>query len=107
MREGVIFARLRGFSHVVMEVDCLQVVNLWHSRHSSRSIVMPIFNEIRERALNFASFLVQHTSRKVNGPADLCAKYLTTLDISDCWLDKSPFLVRSLRADCNRILLKQ
>jgi hypothetical protein len=27
-RDGVIFARLRGFPRVVMEVDCLEVVNL-------------------------------------------------------------------------------
>jgi hypothetical protein len=28
LRDGVIFAKLRGFSRVVMEVDCLEVVNL-------------------------------------------------------------------------------
>lgn len=27
-RDGVIFAKLRGYSHVVMETDCLEVVNL-------------------------------------------------------------------------------
>lgn len=83
LREGVIFARLRGFSHVVMELDCLEVINLRHSHHNSRSTVAPIFDEIRERASNFASFLVQHASREVNGPADLCAKFATTLDIYD------------------------
>lgn len=37
LREGVIVAKLRGFTHVVMEMDCLEVVNLWNSRHNSRS----------------------------------------------------------------------
>jgi hypothetical protein len=41
--DGVIFVKLRGFSHVVMETDCLVVVNLWSSRHIDRSIVWPQF----------------------------------------------------------------
>jgi hypothetical protein len=28
LRDGVIFAQLRGYSQVVMEVDCLEIVNL-------------------------------------------------------------------------------
>jgi len=36
LREGVTFAQFRGVSHVVMEVDCLEVVNLWSSRDNSR-----------------------------------------------------------------------
>lgn len=104
LREGVIFAQLRGFSHVVMEVDCLEVVNLWLSRDNTRSIVTPIFNEIRERAMDFASFSVQHISRDANGTADLCAKHATSLAVSECWMDVCPsFIVNSLRADCNRI----
>ena len=35
LREGTIFAQLRGFSHVAMEVDCSKVVDLWNSRHGS------------------------------------------------------------------------
>ena len=74
LREGVIFAQLRGFSHVVMEVDCLKVVNLWSSRDSSRSIVAHILDEIREKSLSFISFSIRHVPREVNTLADLCAK---------------------------------
>lgn len=35
LRHGVIFAQLHGFSHVIMETDCLEVVNLWKTGHSS------------------------------------------------------------------------
>ena len=48
LREGVIFAKLRGFQHVIMETDCLEVVNLWKTRSSSRSVVAPILLEIGE-----------------------------------------------------------
>lgn len=54
----VIFAQLRGFSHVAMEVDCLEVVNLKLLHHKTRSIVTPIFEEIREISSNFVSFSV-------------------------------------------------
>ena len=97
MREGTIFAQLRGFSHVLMETDCLEVVNLWTSGHNSRSTVAPIFDEIRKRSTYFASFSVRHVMRDANVPADICAKFAT-----------SPgFLVSSLVADCNRISIKQ
>lgn len=46
LREGVIFAKLRGFQEVVMETDCLEIVNLWNLRSSSRSVVAPILVEI-------------------------------------------------------------
>ena len=40
--EGVIFANLRGYSHVTMQVDCPELVYLWHSRDNTRSIASPI-----------------------------------------------------------------
>uniref|UniRef100_A0ACD5XZE4 Uncharacterized protein n=1 Tax=Avena sativa TaxID=4498 RepID=A0ACD5XZE4_AVESA len=46
LRDGVIFARLRSFSHLVIETDCLEVVDLWTSRYNSRSVVAPILEEI-------------------------------------------------------------
>ena len=90
MREGVIFAQLKGYSHVVMEIDCLEVVNTWFSRHNTRSLLAPIFDEIRDKALSFASFTVQRSSRDGNGRADPCAKRATTLAVSECWLDSCP-----------------
>jgi hypothetical protein len=44
--EGVVFARLRGFTRVLMEVDCLEIVNPWDSRAGSRAVVAPIIQEI-------------------------------------------------------------
>jgi hypothetical protein len=42
LRDGVIFAKLRGFTQVVMETDCKEVVDLWDSRVGSRAIIAPI-----------------------------------------------------------------
>ncbi|KAE8780621.1 Casein kinase I-2-like protein [Hordeum vulgare] len=56
LREGVIFASLRGFSEVVMDTDCLEVVNLLRDRRDGRSVVATIFSEIEELSLMFSSF---------------------------------------------------
>jgi hypothetical protein len=54
---SVIFAKLQGFSRVVMEVDCLQVVNIHDSRVIWRSIVAPVLlqNEGLVSTFNFFS----------------------------------------------------
>ena len=73
-RKGMIFAQLRGFSHVVMEIDCLELVNIWKSRGNSRSIAAPILEELEEISASFASFSVTHVSREINIPAHQCAR---------------------------------
>ena len=74
LREGVIVANLRGFKKIIMETDCLEVVNLCNTRHGSRSIVAPILLQIGELCNNFDVFILQHVTRSANGPAHLCAK---------------------------------
>ena len=74
IRDGVIFARLRGYADVVFVSDNLEIVNLWNSRQTSRAVVAPIFLEIGEHVPSFKSFVVQHVGRAANVPAHLCAK---------------------------------
>jgi hypothetical protein len=103
---GVLFAHLRGFQKVVMETDCLEVVDLWNSRHGSRSTVTPILQDIGELALNFTLFVIQHVSRSANHSAHLCAKYACTLLGTSNWLDCIPdFLVVSIQAERSGVVL--
>jgi hypothetical protein len=100
LREGVIFAKLRGFQRVVFEVDCLEVVNLWDSRAGSRSVVAPILQDIEGLASSFIYFVIQHVKRSANVPAHLCAKFACTQEDTCCWFDHVPsFLTTSLQAD--------
>jgi hypothetical protein len=102
LKEGVIFATLRGYTHVIMETDCLEVVNIWNSRYTDRSVIAPILFEIGELALSFISFVVQHVIRSANGPAHLCAKRACTLNVTESWLNSTPsFLISGLLADCS------
>jgi hypothetical protein len=51
-----------------------EVVNLSNHHHNSRSIVAPLLVEIRELAISFSSFEIQHVIGTSNYPAHLCAK---------------------------------
>ena len=99
VREGVIFAKLRGYQHVMVETDCLEIVNLWNFRSNSRSVVAPILIEIGELATSFSSFVIQHVNRAANHPAHLCARRACSLQVTDSWFAAAPcFLVTSLLA---------
>ena len=88
---------------MIMEVDCLELVTLWTTRHNSRSIVAPLLLEIGELSTHFSSFVIQHVNRSANLPAHLCVKRACTLNVTDSWLDETPsFLVSSLLADCSK-----
>lgn len=101
LREGSMFARLRGYSHVIMEMDNLETVDLSSSCKNSRSTAMPIIREIWVIALSLSSFLIQHVSRTANESSHLCATRSQALDVTKSWINSSPdFLVSSLLVDC-------
>ena len=97
MRDGVIFAKLRGLVQVQVEVDCLELVDLWVTRQASRSIVAPILFEIEELASSFLSFVIHHVKRHANNSAHLCAQLASTLEVSECWMDSSPSFLVSMQ----------
>jgi hypothetical protein len=80
LRDGVIFVKLRGFTRVVMETDCKEVVDLWDSRAGSRAIIAPILQEVEGLVFSFSSFIIQHVIRMANTPVHLCAKHACTFD---------------------------
>uniref|UniRef100_A0A453JHS9 RNase H type-1 domain-containing protein n=1 Tax=Aegilops tauschii subsp. strangulata TaxID=200361 RepID=A0A453JHS9_AEGTS len=83
-----------------METDCLEIVNLWNTRHNSLSVVAPLLLEIGELASSFSSFVIQHVIRSANVPAHLYAKYACTLLVTESWTGSRPsFLLTSLMAD--------
>jgi ribonuclease HI len=60
VRDGVLFAKIQGLTHVIMETDCLKVVNRWNTHYNSHSIVAPLSVEIGELAFSFTRFNIQH-----------------------------------------------
>lgn len=102
-RDGVDFARRRGFERVIFELDCQEVVKLWDGRSRQRSVIGPLLDEVRELNTGFSSFVVKFARRSANFAAHCCAKFaFYSLGVAG-WLSMSPgFLVR---ADCNQNVL--
>ncbi|KAI4983526.1 hypothetical protein ZWY2020_025392 [Hordeum vulgare] len=83
-----------------METDCLEIVNLWKTRHYGLSVVAPLLLEMRELASLFSYFDIQHVNRSSNVPAHLCAKFACTLTVTESWTGTRPsFLLTSLLVD--------
>lgn len=88
---------------MIMEVNCMELVTLWNTRHNSCSIVAPLLLKIGELSSIFSTFTVQHVGRSANIPAHFCAKHACMLNVTESWLDETPsFLVSSLLADCSK-----
>ena len=87
-----------------METDCLELVDLWVARQTTRLIIAPIVLEIEELASCFNSFVIHHVRRHANNPAHLCAQLASTLEVSECWMDSPPsFAVTSVLADASAV----
>ena len=66
-RDGLILARQQGEQKVILETDCLELVNLW-KKDSQRSIIDPILKEIESIVLAFQEFafvFVKHCCNKI------------------------------------------
>ena len=67
---------------MILESDCLEIVNLWNTRHGSCLAVAPLVVDFGEHALSFDSFVIQHVNRSINLPAHLCARHASTLRVT-------------------------
>jgi hypothetical protein len=100
LRDAFMYAKGRGFTHVICEVDCAELVKCWQKGEVDRSVIRPILEEIRDISLSFISCNVVSVRREANQVAHCCAKFVQ--EESFTWNVEPPvFLVHSLSADCN------
>lgn len=77
LREGVIFAKLRGFARVEMETGSLKWSISGTHAVSLCLLIAPLL-DIEGPTSCFTSFAIHHVKRHVNVLAHLCAKCLHT-----------------------------
>ena len=56
-RDGLNLAKQLGEQRVVLETDCIELINLWKKKDLQRSIVDPKLKEIENLRLAFQDFL--------------------------------------------------
>jgi hypothetical protein len=102
LRDAVLFARARSFSHISVETDCSELVRLWENKRTDRSVIAPILEEVSILSLDLQVFSISFAGRSANKSAHECARYACLHNMSEEWSGASPvFLQNSLQADCN------
>jgi hypothetical protein len=80
---------------VIIQVDCLELVDFWSSRNNTRSVAAPILQELEDIVPSYTSFSVTHVGRNLNSPAQQCANHACTPEGTESWFDRSPdFLIQ-------------
>lgn len=75
-RDGLKLAKQHGERRVVLETDCLELVNLWKTEVQC-SIIDPVLKEIQELRLAFQDFSFVCVSRYCNKIAHVLARQVT------------------------------
>jgi ribonuclease HI len=106
LRDAVMLAVKRGYQKLIFETDCTELLKHWDNRAFDRSTIKPILVEIDELVNAFSSFCFVFARREANQAAHCCAKYASIQARSFSWDTEPPaFLVHSLEADCNPVLI--
>ena len=76
-RDGLRLALQHGEQRVILETDCLELVNLWKKRTVQRSVVDPALKEIQDLQIAFQDFSFVYVNRRCNNIAHALAKQVT------------------------------
>jgi hypothetical protein len=101
-RDGLLLVGEQGHENVILELDNLPLVNLLRSEDGGRSVIVGIWQEIRELCRVFSCFKLLHVNRESNVAAHVCASLPTESDPDLFWSDRFPIrLAEAVRNDCN------
>jgi hypothetical protein len=84
-RDGLNLARRVGVQKVMLETDCLELINLWFKRDTQRSIIDPLLKEIDAIRLAFQEFSFCYINRSCNKVAHILAKQVSDTHRLEMW----------------------
>lgn len=96
IRDGIRLAHDLRLTHIAMESDALEVVNIFNSSAYDKADIGAVCREIRELSGVFASFALSHVPREANEAAHRCAKQASSTWRSCLWIN----FVSSFLQDC-------
>jgi ribonuclease HI len=73
-RDALALAKQHGVQRVLLETDCMDLVNLWKKKEMQRYVVDPILKEIEDLSLAFHEFSFSYVNRVCNKFAHVLAK---------------------------------
>ena len=84
-RDGLQLAVQHGERRVVLETDCLELINLWQKRDVQRFAIGPVLEEINALSLAFHSFSFSYVNRSCNKIAHVLAKQVSKTHRTEMW----------------------
>jgi hypothetical protein len=93
-----------GLQHIILETDALEVVNLVKEEITRRSIIVSIYQKIKELKVSFASCNITHVNISANEVAHACAHRASPERRRCMWINFTPpFLASILVKDYNPV----
>jgi ribonuclease HI len=83
-RDGLELAKQHGEQRVILETDCLELVNLW-KKEAQRSVIDPVLQEIQNLCLAFQDFSFVFVNRCCNKIAHVLAKQVSNTRCLETW----------------------
>jgi ribonuclease HI len=102
LRRAINLAKDEGFTKIIINSDCLSVVNRVISEEEDRSLCGPVIHDIRRMVASFSTCSIKHVSRLLNVAAHTLAKFSESLGCR-AWRGVAPDCIREII--CKDILI--
>jgi ribonuclease HI len=102
LRRAITLAKDEGFTKIIINSDCLSVVNRVNALEDDRSLCGPVIHDVRKLMTSFTSCSINHVVRGLNVAAHIIAKLSVSLGCV-VWRGVSPDCIREIL--CNDIMI--
>lgn len=89
-------ARKANITSLIVETDCLEVVELINNTKGNRTEIFWVIAEIQKQSKEFHKCTIQHVPRTCNAHAHNLAKFGLGGKINVVWLDLIPAEIQSI-----------
>uniref|UniRef100_K4A1W4 RNase H type-1 domain-containing protein n=1 Tax=Setaria italica TaxID=4555 RepID=K4A1W4_SETIT len=87
LKEGLLLAQTLGCNRIMIELDCLEVVETMKNDGISATVSAPIFDDCYSMWQEFDSICIDHCNREANGVAHELARIAMQSKLSCNWDD--------------------
>jgi ribonuclease HI len=103
-RVGLHTAIHHGWTEIILETSCKQLVGALENPGDDWSNLGLIVNDCKDYLKSFISFQIRHVPCKANGVALRLAHFASFSALDECWLDKTPSIIEDVLFEdfCNR-----
>jgi len=100
LREGLLLVQQIGCSRLMIQSDCLEVVETMKQDGISATASAPVYDECVQLWQDFVSISIEHCNREVNKVAHEVARLAMASKLSCNWVDELPsFILEALVND--------